>query len=156
MSTAGASPPKWTARGPPGDRQGNPQDVRGGSPVHTIRGIARRFEHPYDPRRPASCDAATASFMNKIVNRASFPPSSVVPLQNGLLLLCWMILVLPSAGAHAQRVTHAYASDLKTVRALLEQPESQMDLADIKLTIDQMIDPAIDKAAVLKQLDEMA
>jgi regulator of sirC expression with transglutaminase-like and TPR domain len=31
-----------------------------------------------------------------------------------------------------------------------------MDLARIKLTVDQLLDPAIDKAAVLKQLDDMA
>ena len=79
-----------------------------------------------------------------------------MPLRKRLLLLCWVILVLLPPGAHAQRVTHTYDSSLKIVRALLGQPESQMDLASIKLTIDQMIDPTIDKAAVLKQLDDMA
>lgn len=62
--------------------------------------------------------------------------------------LCWMILALTSATAHAQRVEYAYESNFKIVRALLEQPESQMDLASIKLTIDQMVDPSTDKAAI--------
>jgi regulator of sirC expression with transglutaminase-like and TPR domain len=73
-----------------------------------------------------------------------------------LLLVCGMILVSASPGAHAQRATPAYESNLRIVRAILDQPESQMDLASIKLTIDQMIDPATDKAALLRQLDDMA
>lgn len=73
-----------------------------------------------------------------------------------LLFLCWMILALVSPGVHAQRAPHTYESNFKTVRAILEQPESQMDLASIKLTIDHMIEPATDKAAALKRLDEMA
>ena len=88
-------------------------------------------------------------------NNPTWFPSSTVTLPKKLLLLFWMILVLVSPGVHAQRA-HAYDSNFKIVRAMLEQPESQMDLASIKLTIDQMIDPATDKAAVLKQLDEMA
>ena len=53
---------------------------------------------------------------------------------------------------------HAPAPDptLQTLRAILELPEQQIDLAHAKLTIDQMIDPAIDIAATLKQLDTMA
>lgn len=73
-----------------------------------------------------------------------------------LLFLCWMMLALVSPCAHAQRATPAYESNFRTVRAILEQPESQMDLASIKLTIDQMIDPATEKATLLKQIDDMA
>ena len=72
-----------------------------------------------------------------------------------LWFLSWALLVLLSPQAHAQRIPHAYDSQYKTIRAILEQPESQMDLGAIKLTIDQMIDPATDKAALLKQLDTM-
>jgi regulator of sirC expression with transglutaminase-like and TPR domain len=72
--------------------------------------------------------------------------------------LPWVLLVLLAAShAHAQRLTPAsYASDLKTVRALLQQPESQMDLGVIKLTVDRMIDPSIDVAATTKQIDDLA
>lgn len=83
-------------------------------------------------------------------------PSSRIKSLNKLLLLIWTILLLGSPVAHAQRAKPAYDSNFKTVRAMFEQPESQMDLASIKLTIDQMIDPTTDKAAVLKQLDDMA
>lgn len=93
--------------------------------------------------------------MNMATRSISFS-SSIMMLPKKLPLLFWMILVLVSPGAHAQRATHAYESNIKTVRAILEQPESQMDLASVKLTIDHMIDPATDKAAALKRLDEMA
>jgi regulator of sirC expression with transglutaminase-like and TPR domain len=69
--------------------------------------------------------------------------------------LFWVVLVLASPEVHAQRVKHPYESNFEIVRAILQQPESQMDLANIKLTIDKLIDPATDKAAVLKQLDDM-
>jgi regulator of sirC expression with transglutaminase-like and TPR domain len=82
-------------------------------------------------------------------------PSSLVMLSKKLLILFWMILVLVSPGVHAQRA-HAYDSNFEMVRAMLEQSESQMDLASIKLTVDQMIDTATDKAAVFRQLDDMA
>lgn len=89
------------------------------------------------------------------MNTAMCPKSaspSIMTKSNWPLLLFW-ILMLVSPLAHAQRVQPAYESNYKAVRALLEQPESQMDLASIKLAIDQMIDPTTDKAAVLKQLD---
>jgi regulator of sirC expression with transglutaminase-like and TPR domain len=71
------------------------------------------------------------------------------------LLLLWMTLAFMSPGACAQR-DPAYDSNFQTIRSMLQQPESQMDLAEIKLTIDKMLDPSIDKAAALKQLDGMA
>ena len=70
------------------------------------------------------------------------------------MVLCWMALLLMSPWAQAERVS-AYDSNFRVVHAMLEQPEAQMDLASIKLTIDQMVDAEIDKAAVLKQLDAM-
>jgi regulator of sirC expression with transglutaminase-like and TPR domain len=39
---------------------------------------------------------------------------------------------------------------------MLELPERDIDLAKVKLTIDRLIDPSIDVAASLKQLDRMA
>lgn len=73
-----------------------------------------------------------------------------------LLLAFWVILVLPSPELSAQHGRPAYEANIKAVRAILEQPETQMDLASIKLTIDQMVDPATDKAAMLVQLSAMA
>ena len=72
--------------------------------------------------------------------------------------LPWVLLMLLMAShAHAQRLTPAsYDSDLKTVRALLQQPESRMDLGVIKLAVDPMIDPSIDVAATAKQIDQLA
>jgi regulator of sirC expression with transglutaminase-like and TPR domain len=72
--------------------------------------------------------------------------------------LPWVLLMLLMAShAHAQRLTPtSYDSDLKTVRALLQQPESRMDLGLIKLTVDRMIDPSIDAAATAKQIDQLA
>lgn len=43
--------------------------------------------------------------------------------------------------------------EAKRLRAILRQPESKMDLGKIKLTIDKMIDPSIDVASGLKQID---
>jgi regulator of sirC expression with transglutaminase-like and TPR domain len=73
-----------------------------------------------------------------------------------LPFLCGIFLALVSPWVHAQHFTPAYESNFKAVRAILEQPESDIDLASAKLTIDQMIDPATDKVAMLKQLGEMA
>jgi|GEM_PF-492818 len=82
--------------------------------------------------------------------------SNVLLSKLKLLLLCLAILALVSPYVHAQQVTRAYDSNFKIVRAILEQPESQVDLAKVKLTIDHMIDPQTDQAAVLKQIDDMA
>lgn len=45
--------------------------------------------------------------------------------------------------------------DLQAIRAILEKPNNQIDLARAKLTIDRMIDPAINIERNLKRLDEM-
>jgi regulator of sirC expression with transglutaminase-like and TPR domain len=52
--------------------------------------------------------------------------------------------------------TSASDAQLNTLRALLKQPEAGMDLARVKLTIDHMIDPAVDIEGLLAQLDGMA
>src|SRR5262245_44387910 len=46
--------------------------------------------------------------------------------------------------------------NIQTLRMMLELPETQLDLARAKLTIDHMIDPTIDAAGCLRQLDAMA
>lgn len=45
--------------------------------------------------------------------------------------------------------------EAKRLRALLAQPESNMDLATIKFTIDKMIDPTINVNAGVKQIDDI-
>jgi regulator of sirC expression with transglutaminase-like and TPR domain len=45
---------------------------------------------------------------------------------------------------------------LREIRTLLSTPEAQLDLAKAKLMLDHMIDPSIDVASTLKQLDAMA
>jgi regulator of sirC expression with transglutaminase-like and TPR domain len=72
-----------------------------------------------------------------------------------LLRLLWMTLAFMSPGVCSPRAP-AYDSNFQTIRSMLVQPESQMDLAVIKLTIDKMLDPSIDQAAALKQLDDTA
>jgi regulator of sirC expression with transglutaminase-like and TPR domain len=49
--------------------------------------------------------------------------------------------------------------DLKSarlIRGILKQPEQEIDLAKVKLTIDKLIDPAIDIDTNLKKVDVMA
>lgn len=71
-------------------------------------------------------------------------------------LACFIAVVLTCRPAYSQQHTSkSYESNLKNVRALIEQPESQMDLAQVKVKVDHMIDPATDDAAVLGQLDAM-
>jgi regulator of sirC expression with transglutaminase-like and TPR domain len=54
--------------------------------------------------------------------------------------------------ARAQRLDR----DLQTLRFFLTRPEPELDLARAKLTIDRMVDPAVDVDATLRQLDTMA
>lgn len=63
----------------------------------------------------------------------------------------------PSIGrTFAKGSSLAYESNFQTVQAIFKLPEPQMDLASIKLAIDRMIDPAIDQAVVLRQLEALA
>ena len=91
-----------------------------------------------------------------VIKRASLWSLPQRQQKNWLLFLCGMTLFLLSSGARARINAHDYDANLRTVRMLLGQPESRMDLASIKLTVDQILDPSIDKAAVLKQVDDMA
>jgi regulator of sirC expression with transglutaminase-like and TPR domain len=45
--------------------------------------------------------------------------------------------------------------EAKRVKTILQQPESIMDLAVVKLTIDKMIEPSIDINANLKKIDSI-
>lgn len=49
----------------------------------------------------------------------------------------------------------AQSTDLQTFQVLLSTPEAQLDLAQAKLIIDQLIDPAIEADAVRRELDAL-
>jgi hypothetical protein len=72
------------------------------------------------------------------------------------LLLCLVTVVLTPPVTHAQSIDLSYDSHLKIVRSILEQPESQIDLAQVKLSIDKIIDPATDKIVLSKKIDDLA
>lgn len=61
-----------------------------------------------------------------------------------------------AATPSTQPLTASQASwnaNLHTLRALLKTPESQLDLAIAKLTIDRLVDPTTDVPGTLKQID---
>ena len=66
------------------------------------------------------------------------------------------LLAATSSPALAEGATPAFSSQLQAVRTLLETPDDKIDLARAKLTIDHLIDPETDQAAVLKQIDDIA
>jgi regulator of sirC expression with transglutaminase-like and TPR domain len=70
----------------------------------------------------------------------------------------WVSPIGPQASAASDfpGSTHTHHPNIQTLRAILELPEDQIDLAKAKLTIDHMIDPAIDVDAWLRQLGGMA
>ncbi len=73
-----------------------------------------------------------------------------------------VFLLLATLGLSAVRAEMVPGADMESVKeakridALLRQPEKEMDLARVKLTIDKMIDPSIDIDAGVSQIDEMA
>jgi regulator of sirC expression with transglutaminase-like and TPR domain len=69
----------------------------------------------------------------------------------------WVSPMAPEAAAASQFSggTHAHHPNIQTLRAILELPEDQIDLAKAKLTIDHMIEPAIKVDACLHLLDSM-
>ncbi len=61
-----------------------------------------------------------------------------------------------SAQQPVQSLAQAEAAEnLKSIQKILELPEDQIDLARVKLTIDQMLDPGIDVEHSLVQVDAM-
>ncbi|MBU1360162.1 MAG: transglutaminase-like domain-containing protein [Gammaproteobacteria bacterium] len=65
----------------------------------------------------------------------------------------WLDTAMPNVAGFRSLAADAQIRELD---ALLKQPESSMDLARVKLAIDHMIDPGIDVARTLAQLDAMA
>ena len=69
------------------------------------------------------------------------------------VLFAVMMVVWP---AQAQDPIQTLDPNLQEIRAILDQPDEQIDLARTKLTIDRMIDPSIDIESYLKRLNAMA
>ncbi|MDR6536025.1 transglutaminase family protein [Variovorax soli] len=63
-----------------------------------------------------------------------------------------MVTCMQATPVHAQRVD----PDVRALRAIIEKPETEIDLARAKLTIDRIIDPAVDIEGTLAKLDAMA
>jgi regulator of sirC expression with transglutaminase-like and TPR domain len=68
------------------------------------------------------------------------------------LLLSFMFKTLP---AEAQRIADSRDSNLGVVRAILEKRDQDIDLVQVKLAIDQMIDPTINVDANRKKIADM-
>lgn len=70
-----------------------------------------------------------------------------------------MLAILGLSTVRAEMVPGADMESVweaKRIDTLLRQPEKEMDLARVKLTIDKMIEPSIDIDAGVRQIDEMA
>ncbi len=70
------------------------------------------------------------------------------------LLLC--LVGTAQARTSSAGAGHHPDPELAPLRLLLQEPESKIDLAIAKLTIDRMIDPMVDYKATLKELHELA
>lgn len=82
----------------------------------------------------------------------------MLPPRGRLMLWALFVALVCVTSAHAQRATAPvpdYVANLKHIRTLLELPDNRIDLARAELTIDKMIDPAIDIEANLKKIDAM-
>lgn len=73
-----------------------------------------------------------------------------------LHLTAIVVLIATFTPAQAQRVTSSTDANLQAIRAILQTPEADIDLAKAKLAIDKMIDPSVDVDGTLSQLDAMA
>jgi regulator of sirC expression with transglutaminase-like and TPR domain len=76
-----------------------------------------------------------------------------------LLALVLALMLAPALAAEASRSVVApapYAQPLAIVRAVMQMPESEIDLARAKLIFDKISDPATDIAARVAEIDAMA
>ena len=73
---------------------------------------------------------------------------------NGSSKRFWFLTIVVSLVMSVCQV-HARVSDIELVRKFLNQPDQQIDLGKVKLTIDRMIDSRIEVDNGLKQLDEI-
>jgi hypothetical protein len=71
------------------------------------------------------------------------------------LFLAGTFLATPAAAASAVHKLAPAAADLETIRAVFAAPESAIDLARAKLTLDKLVDPSIDIDKSLRQIGQM-
>lgn len=81
-------------------------------------------------------------------------PDSFVLLMLRAFLLA-LVCITPAYAQGLPQQAPDFADNLKRIRAILDLPEEQIDLARVNLTIDKMIDPDIDIKSNLKKLDVM-
>ncbi len=72
----------------------------------------------------------------------------------GVLLLCGWTGDGTASPSVDFKAAQADASNLATLRRLLDQPEGKIDLARAKVMIDRMVDPRVDTEATLRELDQ--
>jgi regulator of sirC expression with transglutaminase-like and TPR domain len=68
------------------------------------------------------------------------------------LAFAFLALMVWIGSAYAQRVD----PEIRVLRAILERPDAEIDLARAKLTIDRLVDPSVDVESALAKLDAMA
>jgi regulator of sirC expression with transglutaminase-like and TPR domain len=68
----------------------------------------------------------------------------------------FILLALAATPSRTQQTVSSPEANLQTIRKTLELPEEKIDLAGVKVSIDQMIDPSVDIGGILQQLDVMA
>jgi regulator of sirC expression with transglutaminase-like and TPR domain len=66
------------------------------------------------------------------------------------VLLYWLAAAMP------ERAAASNGDPLRPLRALLQAPEIPLDLATAKLEVDRLIDPSIDRAQTLRQIETLA
>ncbi len=79
-------------------------------------------------------------------------------MTNHAFFRCIFVLLLGYAlhsDSVAQRSLDSPTVQLETIRKLLQVPEKEIDLANVKIVVDKMIDPRIDGAATLKKVNEI-
>jgi regulator of sirC expression with transglutaminase-like and TPR domain len=69
--------------------------------------------------------------------------------------IAWTAFCALSMASPAGSAATRAADPIKIVRELLATPDSQIDFAKAKLTIDKLVDPRIDVGASLQQIDRM-
>lgn len=68
----------------------------------------------------------------------------------------WTGLVLLASMIHGLAHTQSIYPEVQTLRAILEKPDAEIDLARVTLILHRMVDPNIDIETNLQRLDSMA
>jgi regulator of sirC expression with transglutaminase-like and TPR domain len=73
-----------------------------------------------------------------------------------LLIYAVILAIMGGSVARAHEVATTGDPNFREVRSILQAPEADIDLAKVELSIEHMIDPAVDVGRGLEQLDAMA